>query len=188
MRAKRTVAMMTVAIAAVACGKSKPAANASLNDQLRSDLDRAAAPTSEIVASRYRATQVVSPVELGMAPAPRASAAPQKRVTHRAKPSAKPTVEPVAAVALDPSPTPTVVASAPAPEPTSAGTSPTGDATKAGQEPHHGGGIGGIIGVIIRGGTIGDDDHCEIRPRVPISINSRIPIAVGMPRGPHGSW
>ena len=65
---------------------------------------------------------------------------------------------------------------------------PTGDANEVGHEPHHGGGIGGIIGVIIRGGTIGDDDHCEIRPRVPISINSRIPIAVGMPRGPRGGW
>lgn len=28
-----------------------------------------------------------------------------------------------------------------------------------------GGGLGGPAGVIIRGGTIGDDDHCEIRPR-----------------------
>jgi hypothetical protein len=39
--------------------------------------------------------------------------------------------------------------------------------------------IGTVIGVVIRGGSIGDDDHCEIHPRRrgrgSIAINDRLP-------------
>jgi hypothetical protein len=56
-------------------------------------------------------------------------------------------------------------------------------------------GAGGIIGVIIRGGSIGDDDHCERHG--PTMVGRTMP-TVGMPvagggvmRGggrPRGSW
>jgi len=50
------------------------------------------------------------------------------------------------------------------------------------------GGIGGVIGVVIRGGGIGDDDHCE-RPRGNIPIGAGLPggIPIGFPtRGGYG--
>ncbi|HEY9478433.1 MAG TPA: hypothetical protein VIP79_00020 [Gemmatimonadaceae bacterium] len=49
------------------------------------------------------------------------------------------------------------------------------------------GGIGGIGGVIIRGGSIGDDDHCEIHPgHGGIMINQRMPVI--RPTFPRGAW
>jgi hypothetical protein len=53
------------------------------------------------------------------------------------------------------------------------------------------GGVGGVIGaiggVIIRGGSIGDDDHCEIHHgRGGVMIN--VPSPVIRPTFPRGAW
>jgi hypothetical protein len=69
--------------------------------------------------------------------------------------------------------------------PAGQGTSTDGD---------HGGGIGpvigGVIGVIIRGGGIGDNDHCEIhRPGAGPMINQRFPSPIGRTTFPmRGGW
>lgn len=203
---KVVVAVLPMTLFALACGgHSKQEKSAALSDDLRSDLARAAAPTSDLASSQFRPQQVVSNIELGNAPAPhvmhsasRASRAHTTRRTPRAKPKSAPTVEAVKAVTTEPAPQPTTIAVAPAPAPTAGPRPepnpvayPSGSGSDTEGE-HHGGGIGGVIGVIIRGGTIGDDDHCEIHPggRVPVMINSRIPIPIGRGTfpGPRGGW
>ncbi|HEX6535155.1 MAG TPA: hypothetical protein VF041_11180 [Gemmatimonadaceae bacterium] len=203
---KSVVAVLPMTLFALACGgHSKQEQRAALSDDLRSDLARAAAPTSELASAQFRPQQVVSNIELGNAPAPHVTRSTSKaarvrttRRTPRAKPAPAPKVEAVKAVAEAPSPEPTTIAVTPAPAPT-AGPRPepnpvdypagSGNDTEG---EHHGGGIGGVIGVIIRGGTIGDDDHCEIHPRgrVPVMINTRIPIPIGRGTfpGPRGGW
>ncbi len=179
------LAVLPVAALVVACGRSNTAPDRALSEQLRSDLDRAAAPTSDLAAAQFRPTQTVSAIELGRSDAPRATPVAHKRPVRRPKPAPTPEVKPVEAVALEPSPAPTTVAVAPAPAPAplpAAGPRPTpnpasapaaGSGSGAEEGEGHGGGIGAVIGVIIRGGVLGDDDHCQRRP--PIMINSRIP-------------
>jgi hypothetical protein len=198
MGAMRKLAIMPMALLALACGKASQPENAALSDVLRGDLDRAAAPTSDLAAAQFKPTQVVSAVELGNAPAPRSSAVPRKRPVRRARPSPKPQVEQVQAVAHEPSPAPTSITIAAAPVPTTPGPRPTPNPVDypAGSGDDVGGddagGIWRVIGVILRGGGIGDDDHCEIhRPgSIPIAINQRIPFPVGHPTypGPRGGW
>lgn len=199
MGTKTMLAVLPMTLFALACGgTSKEQKGAALSDDLRSDLARAAAPTSDLASTQFRPQQVVSNIELGDSPAPHAAPKAHKRLAPRAKPTPKPTVRAVEAVAPTPSPTPTTIAVAPAPEPT-AGPRPTpnpvdypsGSGSDT-QGDRHPGGLGGIIGVIIRGGGIGDDDHCEIHPgRGGVAINSRIPFPVGRPTfpgGPRGGW
>jgi hypothetical protein len=190
MGAIRTLAIMPLALLALACGRdAKPRGNsAALSEDLRGDLERASAPTSDLAATRFRPTQVVSSIELGTAPAAPKGAQPQKRKTHHVKPSPAPRVAQVKAVAVEPAPAPapepTVVATAPAPQPT-AGPRPKPNPVDypSGQgsstEGDHGVGIGTVIGVIIRGGSIGDDDHCELhrpgRGNAGVMINQRFP-------------
>ncbi|HEU4642193.1 MAG TPA: hypothetical protein VFS44_07030 [Gemmatimonadaceae bacterium] len=202
MGTKKIAVVLPMTLLALACGKAKQPQSAALSDDLRSDLARAAAPTSDLASTQFRPQQVVSNIELGNAPAPHA--APPKVQRHpapRARPLARrPTVQAVKTEAPEPSPTPTTVAVTPAPEPTAGPRPmpnpvnyPAGNGSDPQQGDHHpGGGIGAVIGVILRGGGIGDDDHCEIHPgRGGIAINSRIPIPVGRPTfpgGPRGGW
>jgi hypothetical protein len=200
---KTVVAVLPMTLFALACGgHSKQEKSTALSDDLRSDLARASAPTSALASSQFRPQQVVSNIELGNAPAARETHSPSKasrshtRRTPRAKPAPAPKVEAVKAVTVEPAAQPTTIAVVPAPEPT-AGPRPTpnpveypsgGGSDTDGE--HAGGGIGGVIGVIIRGGSIGDDDHCEIHPGVPVMVNSRIPVPIGrgtFPR-PRGGW
>ena len=96
-------------------------------------------------------------------------------------PAATPAEAPATAVAATPAPASPQPAAAPAPEPVGVATAgPQGTDEGAGNsrprdpggwgdagtgDVGHGGGWGGLGGVIIRGGGIGDDDHCQIRPR-----------------------
>lgn len=91
-------------------------------------------------------------------------------------PATEEVVAPAATMAAAPAPEP---AAAPTPEPVvMAGPQATEDGAGASRprdpggwgdagtgDVGRGGGWGGLGGVIIRGGSIGDDDHCEIRPR-----------------------
>lgn len=127
-------------------------------------------------------------------PAPRARPEPAPVVRHAAQktveapvasvaeetpaPATEEVVAPAATMAAAPAPEP---AAAPVPEPVVlAGPQTTEDGTGASRprDPGgwgdagtgdvgrgSGGGWGGLGGVIIRGGSIGDGDHCEIRPR-----------------------
>lgn len=169
-----------------ACGpRSTTATRAGLDPALRGDLDRAAAPTADLAASRYRPVQTVSAVELGaagMAIHPNAGRPQLKRA---------PVPRPVAAIAPAAAPQLALAAATPAPEPVVA--QPALPAVAgAGDAPTVLGGSGGIIGptgVIIRGGHIGDDDHCEIHPphgRVPVAVNRAVPLRPAF--GGRGIW
>lgn len=211
MSAFRMLAMVPLAALALACSRSEQPKDQAMDPALMSDLESAAAPTSALAASQFKPRQVVSAIELGESPharAPERTAAP----AHHAQPHAAaptPKVKSVDPTATEPAPEPVVVANvppdnapAPAPEPTStpsAGPRPTPNPVHipapVGREPAPSGrgrmggmgGIGGIIGgVIIRGGSIGDDDHCEIHPGGDVMINRPAPVI--RPTFPRGAW
>lgn len=216
MSAFRMVAMIPLAALAVACGRSEQPKDQTVDQTLMSDLASASAPTAALASSNFKPTQVVSAIELGESPRASArdrSAAPARRSAPRIAalaPKVK-AVEPEAAV--DPEPQPVVVAATaptaePAPEPApatapAAGPRPTPNPVDipapppvpVGREPMPSGrggvgGVGGVIGaiggVIIRGGSIGDDDHCERHPGGGIMINQRMPVI--RPTFPRGAW
>jgi len=212
MSAFRMLAMVPLAVLAVACGRTEQPKDQAMDPALRSDLESASAPTTAMAASQFKPTQVVSAIELGESPranAPERTAAPARRATPRAAP--KPQVQPVDPKATNPESEPVLVAAAPAPEPSSepaaepaaapapapiptAGPRPTPNPIPApepsgGRAPRGGGGgmggIGTIGGVIIRGGSIGDDDHCE-HHGAGIMINRPSPVI--RPTFPRGAW
>ena len=188
MHAIAKTAALSLTMFAMACGgKSTQSASNGMDDGLRKDLQLASSPNLEL-ASTARAQQrqmVVSDIERtpGMAPA---RAVTKKKVPPKpAAPARKPTVVEV----QSPKPTtpaPVVVAQAapeaPAPDPEpAAAPRPEPPAvvypvpSTEGSRGH--GGLGGIIGVVIRGGVM-DGDHCDPRGmgrHGGISINNRLP-------------
>jgi hypothetical protein len=197
------LSVLAIALLALACrGEAPRPAATTLSDDLRKDLDRAALPVSELASTSYQPAHFASAIEL--APAPQKVQVPQKRAHRRPLPTpqkstSKPTVtlatrqpepmvSPQATAPAEPAPQPTQVAVAPAPAPT-AGPRPTPNPTSypadggVSDDGGQGGGIGRVIGVILRGGSVGDDDHCEIHPGgrggIHIAINQRIPIGSG---------
>jgi hypothetical protein len=149
--------------------------------------------------------------------APERTAAPARRAAPRAA-VPEPKVQSVDPKATDPEPEPVLVATAPSPEPTpapepaaapaptttpTAGPRPTpnpvptplpgGGSGRGGMGGMGGmGGTGGVIGaiggVIIRGGSIGDDDHCEIHHGGSGGVMINIPSPVIRPTFPRGAW
>lgn len=213
MSAFKMLATVSLAAFAVACGRSEQPKDRAMDQALMSDLESASAPTAALASSQFKPREVVSAIELGEAPAARAperTAAPARR----AKPSvaAEPKVKTVDPSATNPVPEPVLVAAAPAaaPAPERAATEDAPATPAAGPrptpnpvhipEPMPGRGgmdgrgtvgtigtIGRIGGVIIRGGSIGDDDHCEIHPGGGgVMIN--IPSPVVRPTFPRGAW
>ncbi|HEY9426181.1 MAG TPA: hypothetical protein VIR34_03435 [Gemmatimonadaceae bacterium] len=217
MSAFRMLAIVPLAAFAVACGRSEQPKDQGMDPALMSDLESAAAPTSALASSQFKPTQVVSAIELGESPrarAPERTAAPARQVKPRA---AAPKVKTVDPTATEPQPEPVLVATtpAPAPEPAaapapvatpSAGPRPTPNPVDipapVGRDPIPvgRGGMGGIGtigtigaigrigGVIIRGGSIGDDDHCEIHPGGRGGIMINVPSPVIRPTFPRGAW
>jgi hypothetical protein len=217
MSAFRILAMASLAAVAVACGRSEQPKDQAMDQALMSDLESAAAPTSALASSQFKPTQIVSAIELGESPharAPERSAAPARRATPRAAAPA-PKVKTVDPAATEPVPEPVLVAAAPAaaPAPTAepattpapittpaAGPRPTPNPVHIPEPvvrepiPVGRGGRGGIGtigtigGVIIRGGSIGDDDHCEIHPGGRGGIMINVPSPVIRPTFPRGAW
>jgi hypothetical protein len=165
-----------------------------MSDELKKDLDLAS--TSDglaLASSSAKGSQVVSAIERTNPPAPRQIAQSQRVVKHKPAPRATPA--PVEAqkadVSQDVEPQPVVVANAPAdPEPTQSPRPhpvemPSGSGISVGR----GGGsnvgavLGGILGVVLRGGIVVGDDECDPRTdgrrRSPGSINNRIPTGIG---------
>lgn len=197
MGALRKLAMIPLAGLALACSRSEqPRQDQAMDPALRSDLESAAAPTSALASSQFKRTQVVSAIELGESPAvsaPERVAAPARRAAPRVSIEQAASIAPVNPAAAEPVPEPVLVAVAsaaapaasaePAPATTPvAGPRPTPNPVNyPAPEPATRSGIGGVI---IRGGSIGDDDHCEIHPRGTIMINQRMPvIRTTFPRG-----
>jgi hypothetical protein len=186
--------VIPAALLALACGRGD---RARADDDLSHDLALAASDGLEMAPSAH--TNVVSAVELGT-PAPVATPVTKrvpKRGTARPRQQVVQTTTDTAAkeTILEPTTTPTVIAESPqptvtAPVPTPAPRPaplptplPTGEGN-GGYGDHGTGGagrvIGTVLGVLIRGGAIGDDDHCEIRPprggRAGVLINNRFPV------------
>jgi len=174
MGALKTLALLPMAgLVMLACGRPTATSSSAMNAQLKSDLDRAASPASDLAVSRYRPTQVMSNVEMGLGNGNQGNGPPRKAHVPRAVPSIKPTVEAVSAIAPRRAPMPTVVAEVPEPGPL-AGPRPTPNA----------------VGSIFRGGVIADDDHCQIHPHIPAMVGRVAPErpAFGGPMRPRGSW
>lgn len=197
----RTLAKIMVpaaALFALACG-SKGEGDQAARDALSRDLEMVSAKGLELAnAQSAPATQIVSEMERTPVRAPRqgsASRTPKKaRVPAPAPviaPLAEPPVAEVAEVVQ-----PAVVAQAPAPEAVEAPAPaseplivpvsyPTGGSGSEGRGGgRRGGGLGGIFGVVIRGGSAGVD-HCERHPGgrggmvlggSTIAINQRMPV------------
>ena len=176
-------------IVAACSGKSK-----SMSDDLKKDLDLASTSDGLTLAgSTAKGSQVVSAIERTTPPAPRRVAQSQRVVKHKPAPRTPPApVEAQVAEVTEevvpqplvetPAPTESAPAASPRPHPIEM---PSGSGVQVGR----GGGsntgavLGGIISVVLRGGGV-DGDECDPRTdgrrgRVPISINSRIPVIRG---------
>ena len=176
-------------IVAACSGKSK-----TMSDDLKKDLDLASSSDGITLAgSGSKGSQVVSAIERTTPPAPKRVAQSQRVVRHKPAPKAPPApVEAQAGdvsdeveaqpVAVAPAPTESAPTASPRPHPIEM---PSGSGVQVGR----GGGsntgavLGGIISVVLRGGGV-DGDECDPRTdgrrgRVPMSINSRIPVIRG---------
>jgi hypothetical protein len=160
------------AIVAVACGKSNAPTTTSMSDDLKRDL-KLASQTQNIQIS----PDEISPQsrqELALKPKHAPTGPKVIRTQHPTVRASATQVE--AAEAETTVPEVQVMASAPAPSET-----PTPDAPpmarpspvpaqsypSAGRIPASNGGVGGVLGgifgAVIRGGVVGDDDHCDPR-------------------------
>jgi hypothetical protein len=176
-------------IVAACSGKST-----TMSDDLKKDLDLASTSDGLTLAgSSAKGSQVVSAIERTTPPAPRRVAQSQRVVKHKRAPITPPApveaqsadvseeVEPQPVV-MAPAPTESAPTASPRPHPIEM---PSGSGVQIGR----GGGsntgavLGGIISIVLRGGGV-DGDECDPRTdgrrgRVPISINSRIPVIRG---------
>lgn len=170
-----------------------------MNDDLKRDLQLASATQNLHISPDEIAPQ--SHQELALKP----KKAPQgPKVIRSEHPTVKASVNPVDAAPIKADvPQIQVMASAPAPSetPTSdapplARPSPIPQASYPGAAPipsngGSGGILGGIWGAVIRGGGVGDDDHCDPRgaprrPRTGSPIGGDVygnPVGMGIPRG-----
>jgi hypothetical protein len=210
-----TLTLASSAVVAMACGKDKSPTSTAMSADLKRDLQLASV-TRDIRINPDEVTQTSRPdVALKSKRAPQGP-----KVIRSQRPTVKASATPVE-VAEAPAEIPQVQSTAPAPAPSEA---PAPDApplarpsaipvsypgggnsqgSGAGQGQGNGGiggVLGGIFGAVIRGGGIGDDDHCDPRGRrggsvtdvyspngrsTPIGMGgSRIPMRpMGRPRG-----
>jgi len=173
MGAMKSLALLPIAgLIMVACGRPTATSSTAMNAQLRKDLDRAAAPTSDLALSRYRPTQPASNVELGLGNGNQGKEAPRKAHVPRARHTLTPTVEAVSAITPRRAPMPTVVAESPDPGP------------MAGPRP-----MPNSLGSIFRGGIIADDDHCQIHHQGGMArVAPERPSLGGQGLHPRGIW
>src|SRR5690348_9212589 len=162
--------MVSVAVAAVACSKGGSRSPTAMTDDLKRDLQ---------LASHTRDIQI-SPDEVTPKAHQELAVKPKKapdgpKVIRSEKPTVKASATPtqVAEIKTD-VPQVQVMASAPAPSqtpsadaPPMARPSPVPAQGYPGTEPipasNNGSILGGILGAVIRGGMVGDDDHCDPR-------------------------
>jgi len=166
----------------------------SMSDDLKKDLDLAS--TSDglaLASSSAKGSQVVSAIERTTPPAPRQVAQSQRVVKHKPAPRATPALVEAqkADVSEEVEPQPIAVANTPVDlEPSqSPRPHPVAMPSGSGETVGRGGGsnagaiLGGILGVVLRGGIVVGDDECDPRTdgrrRAPASINSRIPVING---------
>lgn len=164
-----------VVLAIAACGKDKSHPTTAMNADLKRDLKLASA-TQDI---RINPDEVAPTSKQELALKPK-KAPDGPKVIRTEHPTVKASALPVeAAEAKNEVPQIQVLASSPAPSETPAPDAPplarpapvpaqtypsTGSIPAAGTG-GSGGILGGIFGAVIRGGGVGDDDHCDPRPQ-----------------------
>jgi hypothetical protein len=188
------------AVVLAACSGDKKAA---INDDLKKDLELASSNDGISLAnsSGNTGTQVVSAIEQTAPPTHKPTPSTRVRQHHPAPKSPPQVVETEAPAAIVAEIQPQPVAPEPAaPDPTpvsprprpvavsypSGSSSGGGDAGSGSTGSTTDSGIGSILGAVIRGGVIGDDDQCDPRTdgragrrsRTGILINNRIPFPV----------
>jgi len=160
------------AVLAIACGRSKPTDTSAMSADLKRDLQLASASQN----LRINPDEVAPKSKQELALKPKAAPSGPKAIrTNHPKVKASPKPQEVAEIKTD-IPQVQVMASAPAPSeapapdspplarpaPVPAQSYPTTTSiptTNSGS----GGILGGIFGAVIRGGIVGDDDHCDPR-------------------------
>ena len=181
------------AVLLAACSSDK---NASINDDLKKDLELASSSDGITLAnsSLTAGQQVVSAIEQTAPPTARKVASSNRVRRHKAAPKSPPQVVHAMApatvvesepqtVALAPTYDPTPVSPRPQPASVSypSGSSSGGDDGSVGRGGSSAGAVlGTILGAVIRGGVVGDTDDCD--PRTDgrhVSINQRIPFPIG---------
>ena len=179
------------AVLLAACSGDK---HASINDDLKKDLELASSSDGITLANSATAgQQVVSAIEQ-TAPTARKQAASSRVRRHKAAPKSPPQVVHAMAPATVAEIEPQTVASTPTYDPTPvsprpqpvavsypSGSSSGGDDGRVSSGGSGAGAIlGTILGAVIRGGVVGDTDDCD--PRTDgrhVSINQRIPFPIG---------
>ena len=183
---RSSIAVGLSAVFLAACGKNGASPNRAMNDDLKRDLQLASSTSLDLASQQAAKPYALTEIPQNAAPSPsptiKRGAGPKavrsKTPTVKASPDAtieskaeEPTVD-VMAQAPSPTVEPTPDPAAPAvPRPSPTPTDPNGGEGAHGQ---HGGGpnpgagdgggsiLGGIFGVIIRGGVV-DGDHCDPR-------------------------
>ena len=166
--------MVPVAVAAVACGKGGSRSSTAMSDDLKRDIQ---------LASHTRDIQI-SPDEISPKAHQDLAMRPKKapdgpKVIRTEHPTVKASAAPTEVAEIKTEvPQVQVMASAPAPSetpssdaPPLARPSPVPAQGYPGAQPipasNNGSVLGGILGAVIRGGMIGDDDHCDPRRAPP---------------------
>jgi hypothetical protein len=188
---RKTYVLIAGAALLAACSKSS---NSAMDADLKKDLEVASSSDGITLANAGSGTQVVSAIEQTAPPA--RQKAPSTRVrTHKAAPKSPPRVVQAVAPAtvtqdeeqsVATSPAADAAPVSPRPQPVAvsypSGSSSGGDDGRVSSGSGAGAVLGSILGAVIRGGTVGDVDHCD--PRTDgrrttgsrISINQRIPV------------
>jgi hypothetical protein len=186
--------LLAPAVMIAACDRSAgvPAeSSGAISDELRRDLQLAATSGIELAATDFQPRRFVSGIEQPPGPGPERARSPKPQPRPKAKQAPEPDVVTVATAEIEPeivdiaaAPTeaPAPVSTVPVPVPFPTQPANGGDARDGGRG--SGGVLGGIIGVVIRGGAVGED-RCEIHrggrrrgglPPGGIAINTRFPI------------
>ncbi|HEX6060264.1 MAG TPA: hypothetical protein VFZ11_14740 [Gemmatimonadaceae bacterium] len=176
MRALALLTTLPLALLA-ACGADDAAP--SVSDDLRADLRLASSGSMELASAVRGDSMVVSAIERTPARAASPAATPRRSATPRVR-VPRPVPEATPEPAPDPAPAaateePEVIAEAPAPSDLPAATRPVpvsfpsgggegAEGARGGDGPGMGEVVGTVIGVVIRGGGVGDD-HCIPRTR-----------------------
>lgn len=164
--------LVPVAIAAIACKGDKPV-KSSMTDDLKRDLQLA----STVHDIRISPDEVAPKSQQELAVRPK-KAPNGPKVIRTEKPTVKASATPVEvaeiksempdvqvlAAAPSPSESPSDAPPLARPAPVPVATYPSAGALPGAGEGGSGGGIAGVFGAVIRGGRVGDDDHCDPRP------------------------
>lgn len=191
MRKLVTLALGSTAVVAMACGRSKSNDAAALNDDLKRDLQLATQSQAiqispDEISPRSHQEMAVRPKKAPDGPRTVRSDHPTRKASPRPVEQAPvetqlPQVQVMASSTPAPSETPSadsppLARPAPMPEPSYPSTARIPDQGPSGV----GAVLGGILGAVIRGGVVGDDDHCDPRPRRNGGpIRGSIPVGIG---------